>query len=494
MSIVPSRRALVVDDSREARLAAARLIEPYGFDVDLADDGASALRRLEERAGYDLVLVDLRMPHIDGHELVRIMRARALFSPVVIMTAGVDTRLVASTLKLGATDFLVKPLDAASVKQALARAMSIPPEVLGAETPRVLVAGGDDARAALASALPSYVEVDRVERADLDRAVQERPYRLAVVDARAPTPEGEAQAAAEASAAAARVLEVQPGAGLCCLAPSVGAVPGFDVSLPLDGLASAAEASLYPNTVRPLVLHDESAIVVSGFRATPETEATYFAVADRRLRVASALVAASGRREVTIDLSRTPARTAGVERLAASAARAMGDDPPQVRFLVAPALVSAVARLGLPARVEAPGRERGPRAIFRWTPDLAVGVASIDAMHQELFGRLSALLSYPGPDRGILAGETVQFLQRYALEHFAEEEALMTSAAYPRLEEHVAQHRRFAAQLEELTRDLQAVGYTPAIARRLEHEVCGWLYRHVQGADRALGQALAGRT
>lgn len=497
MSIVPSRRILVVDDSRAARVEAAKLIEPYGFDVDLAEDGAAALRRLEERSAYDLVLLDLRMPALDGHELLRVMRARSNFTPVVVVTAGMETRLVTATLRLGATDFLLKPLEAGAVRVALARAMNVPPDLLRPETPRVLVVGREACVAALRSALPAHVEVDRVEPPELGRAVEERPYRLVVLDLRdrfaGPDPVAAAEAAErEETACAAAVFRTQPGAAVCRVAPTGRAAPGLDASVALEDLAAATEASLYPNAVRPLVLHDDASVVVAGFRGSPTTEASYFAIAERRLRLAVTLMAAAGKSGITVDLSRLPAQSSAIERLAAAAAAAMSGHVTGARLLVAPVFVAPISRLGLPLTVAAPDWKAGPRAVFRWTSDLAVGVEAIDRQHQELFDRVNALLTAAGTGlEHAVVLESVRFLAQYTQEHFTDEEALMARAAYPGLGEHRAQHEAFRERVRRLVEEVERSGSTPELRARLERDVCEWLYRHVQKVDRALGPALS---
>jgi hemerythrin len=485
-SAVPTRRALVVDDSRAARVAAARLVEPWGFDVDLAEDGAAALRRLEEQAAYDLVLLDLRMPALDGHECLRILRARANFTPVVIMTAGMDTKLVAATLRLGATDFLVKPLEPGPVRQALARALGLEPEALHAETPRVLLAGREDCAAELRAALPGHVEIDRVDRPALDQGLTQGSYRLVVVDLR------RAPVSAEAAAAlSAAVHGAQPGAAICAVTSPGVPNPGLDASVPLHELGALASGSLYPNAVRPLVLPGVDALVVTGFRADLETQPLYFAIAGRRLRAAVEPLAAAGKERLTVDLTRVPARAAGVERLAATAVEAVAGRVEEVVLRVAPAFQASVARLGLAATVEAPDHRTGPRGVFRWTADLAVGVEAIDRQHRELFERVNALLLAVGGRAEQEVARAIRFLEQYTEEHFADEEALMASVACPESGEHRAQHRTFRSKLEVLAQEFSRSGFTAELRQRLERDVCEWLWLHVRKTDRALGQLLS---
>ena len=103
-------RILVVDDEVNARTALAELLRDEGYSVETAADGFKALPKLEEHSP-DLVLTDLKMPGIDGLELMRKVTTRDPECVVVVMTAfgGVDTAVKA--MQQGAADYLVKPVN-----------------------------------------------------------------------------------------------------------------------------------------------------------------------------------------------------------------------------------------------------------------------------------------------------------------------------------------------------------------------------------------------
>ena len=80
---------LLVDDSLDGRRAMARLLELYGFEVVAAGTGAEALAAMRSLAPFDVVLTDLLLPDIDGHEVAR--QARRLDpSPTIVMFTGWD--------------------------------------------------------------------------------------------------------------------------------------------------------------------------------------------------------------------------------------------------------------------------------------------------------------------------------------------------------------------------------------------------------------------
>lgn len=102
-------KILIVDDEPSIRLVFRTPLEIAGYDVTEAVDGASALDALRESAA-DLVFLDLRMPGIDGLEVLQRLRNTGDVTPVVIVTAHGDVPNAVHAMKLGAIDFLAKPL------------------------------------------------------------------------------------------------------------------------------------------------------------------------------------------------------------------------------------------------------------------------------------------------------------------------------------------------------------------------------------------------
>jgi class 3 adenylate cyclase len=109
-------RLLVVDDNELNRDMLSRRLGARGFTVETADDGRAALDRLSRRA-YDLVLLDVMMPGLSGIEVLEQVRERwpASDLPVVMATARDASEDVVEALRLGANDYVTKPLDFAVV-------------------------------------------------------------------------------------------------------------------------------------------------------------------------------------------------------------------------------------------------------------------------------------------------------------------------------------------------------------------------------------------
>jgi heavy metal response regulator len=101
-------RLLIVEDEKRIADFVARGLEAAGYAVDIAHDGNSALN-LAHQTDYDLVILDMMLPDMDGLKVLEKMRNRKSSSPVLILSArsGVDDRV--RGLELGADDYLTKP-------------------------------------------------------------------------------------------------------------------------------------------------------------------------------------------------------------------------------------------------------------------------------------------------------------------------------------------------------------------------------------------------
>jgi DNA-binding NtrC family response regulator len=130
MTTAPAR-LLVVDDDATFRLTTAALLATDGFIVDTAADGREAVDRLRETR-YDLLLVDLRMPGIDGLGLVEALRLWGHGVPILMISGFGTVDTAVRALHLGADDFLLKPVEpdvlSARVSELLERRPQTKPE------------------------------------------------------------------------------------------------------------------------------------------------------------------------------------------------------------------------------------------------------------------------------------------------------------------------------------------------------------------------------
>jgi two-component system, response regulator, stage 0 sporulation protein F len=116
-------RILVVDDEAPVREVLAEYFTTEGYAVESAGSGAEALTAI--RGGRaDLVLLDVRMPGLDGMQVLRKIRELNEAVPVIMVTANEDVGLAKETLKLGAFDYVAKPFDFDYLDRAVAAGLA----------------------------------------------------------------------------------------------------------------------------------------------------------------------------------------------------------------------------------------------------------------------------------------------------------------------------------------------------------------------------------
>ncbi len=119
----PRARVLVVDDEDAARRALAKGLRLLGYQADEAASGAAALRTLAAQP-YDALLLDLRMPGIDGVAVMQHTREHYADLIVIILTAYATTESAIAAVRAGASDYLIKPCSIRQVEATLARTLS----------------------------------------------------------------------------------------------------------------------------------------------------------------------------------------------------------------------------------------------------------------------------------------------------------------------------------------------------------------------------------
>jgi len=115
-------RALVVDDEPDMRWLLAQVLQDEGFDVVTAEDGRAALEQIS-RETPDVVLLDLKMPGLDGLQALERAKAVDPHMPVVIVTAYGDLPSAIQAMRLGAYDYLTKPCDHNEILFTVRRAL-----------------------------------------------------------------------------------------------------------------------------------------------------------------------------------------------------------------------------------------------------------------------------------------------------------------------------------------------------------------------------------
>jgi DNA-binding response OmpR family regulator len=100
---------LIVDDEASLRQTLARILQRAGFEVTTTASGGEGLTLLSQQS-FDLVYLDIRMPDINGLEVLKTVHAKYPDLPVILFTAQPDLNSAVEALRRGATDYLLKPL------------------------------------------------------------------------------------------------------------------------------------------------------------------------------------------------------------------------------------------------------------------------------------------------------------------------------------------------------------------------------------------------
>jgi DNA-binding NtrC family response regulator len=116
-------RILVVDDEDIVRTSCSRTLSPEGYEVKLAKNGAEGLRMASENQ-FDLVLTDLKMPDMDGIEVLRIIKEKWPETEVIIVTGYQTVDTAVKAIKLGAYDYIEKPFTPDALISAVTEALT----------------------------------------------------------------------------------------------------------------------------------------------------------------------------------------------------------------------------------------------------------------------------------------------------------------------------------------------------------------------------------
>ena len=119
-------RVLVVDDEASVRSVVRMTLEKAGYDVLEAENGEEAIEAMntgENPLVLDCVICDLRMPKVNGIDVVTYFKKEYPHVPLIVLTGYPDTNMAVSFMRHGVMDYLVKPVEAERLKATVARAI-----------------------------------------------------------------------------------------------------------------------------------------------------------------------------------------------------------------------------------------------------------------------------------------------------------------------------------------------------------------------------------
>jgi DNA-binding response OmpR family regulator len=130
-----SKRILIIDDEENIRRVTRLTLQGAGYEVGEAADGERGLEAFGDGSAWDAVLLDQRMPGMDGLETLRNINERDATARVIMATAYASIELAVDAMKLGATDFVRKPMTPEILRNAVAAALAKEPRVSGPAVP-----------------------------------------------------------------------------------------------------------------------------------------------------------------------------------------------------------------------------------------------------------------------------------------------------------------------------------------------------------------------
>ncbi|MAK62931.1 MAG: response regulator [Ponticaulis sp.] len=115
-------KILFVEDDAMNRRVVKEMLTAANIEFDEAEDGPAGLKKIDEEV-YDVILMDLRMPGMDGMEAIRRIRARddeKARTPIIVVTADTALNLRGQCLEQGADEFLIKPVEVRALFETIA--------------------------------------------------------------------------------------------------------------------------------------------------------------------------------------------------------------------------------------------------------------------------------------------------------------------------------------------------------------------------------------
>lgn len=117
------KKILVVDDEDALRTVLSSELAGEGYEVETAADGDEAINVVQTKP-FDLVLLDIKMPKVDGFEVLKFLKSKYPNVKVIMLTGFADLKNAIESKKLGAEDFVSKPYDLVDLLTTIERVVS----------------------------------------------------------------------------------------------------------------------------------------------------------------------------------------------------------------------------------------------------------------------------------------------------------------------------------------------------------------------------------
>jgi hemerythrin-like metal-binding protein len=129
---------------------------------------------------------------------------------------------------------------------------------------------------------------------------------------------------------------------------------------------------------------------------------------------------------------------------------------------------------------------------FVWTEELSVGNAVLDREHERLLGQVNILVNAIGAQNDpAVVQSVIEFLNTYITDHFSHEERYMMDNDYPDVEAHIALHREFTRQYDDLKQKILLHGSSEDILLDIENKLARWWVEHIGVEDKKYASSIA---
>jgi two-component system cell cycle response regulator len=334
-------RILTVDDSRSVRMIVTREMQALGYEVDEAEDGEKGLAKLEELS-FDLVILDVTMPVLDGPGMLAKMRENGNKTPVLMLTSESKRSIIAALMKTGITDYILKPFKSDELKAKVQKALNVPGSgaapvseataqpAAGAPgiAPAADAAAGktfvdilvvddmENVQKRLRQLVPEHISISGVLNAQTALSTcRDRGYRVILIDSDMPDVNSASlmrQIRVLQARAAVLALYVRTNANVTDEAKKAG----FDGVLfkPFD-IGAVEDFLLQYFNSQDLVTKDDNVVKISAFKGRENRLDGYFNDVTGTLTKISEEVAAACYAEIILDISQVPPASDRLVRL-----------------------------------------------------------------------------------------------------------------------------------------------------------------------------------
>jgi CheY-like chemotaxis protein len=324
---------LTIDDSRAVRMLVSKNAREMGLEVEEADDGIQGLAKLENTK-FDLIVLDVTMPELDGPGMLAQLRERGDTTPVLMLTSESKRSIVASLMKLNIEGYILKPFKADELKAKIAKALKIDgPSGTDAALAKEMAAliqspGANDAKGPdsgkqfidilcvddmenvskrLRTLIPEHITLNNATSASAALTIcRERVFRILLIDNDMPD--------VDSSSLMRQLRVMQPGAAFLVLslrsnakAQDQAREAGFAGVLfkPFDTEALEEFLQRYFDN-QELITKVDSVVTVAAFKGREARLPGYFTQVTALLTETLEEIAAACFAEVIVDISATP--------------------------------------------------------------------------------------------------------------------------------------------------------------------------------------------